>query len=213
MTPQTKRPTGARAAMAVRLRLPAWMLPVLLLAVVVTLVSVIVLRAATTVSGGDVPVVTGAVKNTIADLQPGAVPPDFSATTYDGRTLSLSGLKGKVVLLNFFASWCGECRAEFPDLQAAWLKHRAKGFEVVGVDAIDGGDGRRCSQRDGRDLHRAARPRRRRAPGPIAHAYAITTGLPVSVFIDRTGRVHQLYPGRIDAQVIAQQLAQMGINS
>ncbi len=62
--------------------------------------------------------------------------PDFSLKTSDGKTVQLSQLKGKVVLLNFWATWCGPCRREIPDFLEAYKQNKGKGFEIVGV-ALD----------------------------------------------------------------------------
>ena len=63
----------------------------------------------------------------------GATPPDLNLPTPEGKPLSLKELKGKVVLLDFWASWCGPCRAENPNVVRIYHKYRPKGFEIVGV--------------------------------------------------------------------------------
>lgn len=65
--------------------------------------------------------------------QAGQRPPDFQATTTDGQSVKLSDYAGKPVWLTFGASWCGDCRAEAPDLQAAYAKYEAQGLVVLGV--------------------------------------------------------------------------------
>jgi peroxiredoxin len=62
----------------------------------------------------------------------GQIPPDFSATTLDGRTFTLSRTKGRVVLLNFFATWCAACKVELPELQ----KNLSEPFKESGLAVI-----------------------------------------------------------------------------
>jgi len=64
--------------------------------------------------------------------------PDFTLRTLDGsRTIRLSELRGQVVVLNFWASWCAACREEHPSLRAAWERYRDKGMVLMGIDFQD----------------------------------------------------------------------------
>jgi peroxiredoxin len=58
---------------------------------------------------------------------------DFSLKSADGVSHELSKYKGKVVLVNFWATWCGPCRAEIPDFVEAYSKYKGKGFEIIGI--------------------------------------------------------------------------------
>jgi peroxiredoxin len=62
--------------------------------------------------------------------------PNFSLKTYDGKIVELAKLKGKVVVINFWATWCPPCRAEIPDFIKAYDAYKSKGLEIVGI-ALD----------------------------------------------------------------------------
>ncbi len=69
----------------------------------------------------------------VKDLQIGGEAPDFTQQTPEGESLSLSDLRGKVVLLDFWASWCGPCRRENPNVVKVYEKYKDKGFEILGI--------------------------------------------------------------------------------
>ena len=67
--------------------------------------------------------------------KPGALAPPFSLKRLDGTgSISLVSLRGKTVVLNFWASWCDPCKREAPTLEALWQQYRGKGVVVLGVD-------------------------------------------------------------------------------
>jgi cytochrome c biogenesis protein CcmG/thiol:disulfide interchange protein DsbE len=63
--------------------------------------------------------------------------PDFTLTSFDGRTYTLSQLRGQVVIVNFWASWCPPCREEAAYLEQTWRKYKDKGVIFIGVDYVD----------------------------------------------------------------------------
>lgn len=64
--------------------------------------------------------------------------PNFTLTTFEGEEISIEDLKGKVVLVNFWASWCTPCEQEAADLENAWLQYKPRGDVVfLGVDYVD----------------------------------------------------------------------------
>jgi cytochrome c biogenesis protein CcmG, thiol:disulfide interchange protein DsbE len=76
------------------------------------------------------------VRNTQSQPTSGLAP-DFTLTTFDGETLRLSDLRGRIVVLNFWASWCGPCREEAPALEAVWRDYQDRGVTVLGVAFAD----------------------------------------------------------------------------
>lgn len=129
----------------------------------------------------------------------GAPVQDFVATTVDGRAVSLSGLKGHPVWLTFGASWCAQCQAEAPDIEAAFQEHQASGLQLVEVFINeDASTVRDYVQRVGLTGLGVADPTTR-----LASAYRVL-GIPVHFFIDRTGvlrvmRTGGMTPARMDA--------------
>jgi cytochrome c biogenesis protein CcmG, thiol:disulfide interchange protein DsbE len=146
-------------------------------ALVVALLGLLAWRVATAQRGQELS------KQVAAGRRPPA--PGFDLGRLNGPgSLSLASLRGHVVVLNFWASWCGPCKHEAPLLQAAWRRYRARGVVVLGVDAQDfSGDARHFVRRYGLDY-----PSVHDGAGTIAARYG-TSGFPETWFVDRRGRL------------------------
>ncbi len=80
----------------------------------------------------------GLLKTQQGQLDKGQQAPDFELTAFSGETYRLSELKGKVVVVNFWASWCQACKPEAEDLEQAWRYYQSRGDVVfLGVDYVD----------------------------------------------------------------------------
>ncbi len=127
--------------------------------------------------------------------------PDFELTTLDGDTVRLSDFRGTPVVLNFWASWCTPCRAEFPLLRET--HDGADGdFAVVGVDTGDiRGDGQQFVREQ-----RADWPNGFDVDGAVARSYGVV-GLPQTFFIGRDGTIASRVPAELSEDTIREQLA------
>ncbi len=112
--------------------------------------------------------------------------PDFALKTLEGKEITLSGLKGKVVLLDFWATWCGPCRESIPHLVQLYKTYHDNGFEVIGM-SVDKGDGE--TVRHFVKSMEIPYPVIL-APEEVARNYGVTA-LPTTLFIDKEGKVRE----------------------
>ncbi len=119
--------------------------------------------------------------------------PEFTLALFDGGEISLSDLRGQVVVVNFWASWCPPCRDEAPLLEDAWRSYRDRGAVFLGVDYVDTESEARAYLKEF-DVTYPNGPDR---GSLIGRAYGIT-GVPETFFIDRQGTVAFAFPIPID---------------
>jgi cytochrome c biogenesis protein CcmG, thiol:disulfide interchange protein DsbE len=145
----------------------------------------------------------GKVRSLADRLEAGESPeaPDFDVPLLNGDgSVSLASLRGKAVVLNFWASWCEPCKEEAPRLEAAWKRYRDRGVVVLGVDAQD-------FRKDARGFvarYGLTYPIVHDGPGATIGRYGVT-GFPETWFVGRDGR---LAGERIQGPVGEDQLAQ-----
>lgn len=90
-------------------------------------------------SGSAAPARSAAAAEATGELQVGDPMRNFEVTNIDGTPFTFAEMKGKPVLLNLWATWCGPCRAEIPELQRLHEEHEADGFAVLGVSVDEPG--------------------------------------------------------------------------
>jgi peroxiredoxin len=117
--------------------------------------------------------------------------PDFSLQDLNGKSMRLSDLRGQVVLINLWATWCPPCRVEMPDLAATYNAHKAEGFVILGVDDQE----RTETVTDFLARQPLPYPILLDPDSRVAHAYS-TSFLPASFLIDRRGVLRVTFPGQ-----------------
>jgi peroxiredoxin len=128
-----------------------------------------------------------------AAVQPSAAAPDFTLRSVAGANMRLQEQRGQVVLVNFWATWCGPCRQEMPHLNRIYDKYRASGFVLLGVNIDD-------DPRAAADLATKLGvhfPVLLDTEKKVSRAYDMSA-MPATLLIDRDGRVRHIHRGYRD---------------
>jgi thiol-disulfide isomerase/thioredoxin len=132
----------------------------------------------------------GAPAAAVAPLASGAPAPAFQLGSADGKPVDLAGLRGKVVLINFWASWCGPCRKEMPILEQLNRQYRAKGLALIGINVEP--DSRAALQ--WLKATPVSFPILFDTDSRVSKLYQVA-GMPNTVIIDRKGTVRYVHRG------------------
>jgi peroxiredoxin len=122
--------------------------------------------------------------------EPGSVAPDFTLKSSTGKNLKLSELRGQVVMINFWASWCAPCRQEMPLLNHIYEQYHKVGFTLLGVNIDDRSEtAQALAQQLGISF-----PVLFDADKQVSHRYDVGA-MPSTLLIDRSGKVRYLHRG------------------
>ncbi len=133
----------------------------------------------------------------------GAVAPEISLQSLQGEHRSLGDLRGQVVLINFWATWCGPCKLEMPAIQA---RYNDGGFAVLAVDFNEPADQVRTFVEElGLNFPILLDP-----GGVVQELYRVR-GYPTTFFVDADGIIRVFHIGEMSADILDQYLAQMGV--
>lgn len=134
-------------------------------------------------------------------LAVGSPAPDFLLAYADGNQVRLSDLRGRPVILNFWATWCGPCRVEMPDLVRTYQDHAEDGLVVIGVNFQEGAEEIKAFAEEFDITFPLAAD-----AGDLARAYQVRV-MPSSYFIDKDGKVSTRWLGVLTPSVIEKNLA------
>lgn len=123
--------------------------------------------------------------------------PDFSLTDLDGKPLSLARLRGKVVIVDFWATWCGPCRDEAPALVSLQRRLGGHGLQLVGISMDDNATPVRKFVREYHVNYPVAV-----GDADLGRRYGTVLGLPVKILVDRDGRIAARHTGAVDATAL-----------
>jgi thiol-disulfide isomerase/thioredoxin len=131
--------------------------------------------------------------------------PDFEFKTLAGETIRLSDFKGRPVILNFWATWCGPCRAEFPELQQVAVEN-SDNLVIIGVNHTSADSPALVP--DFVEEFGITFPIVLDETGDVVKTYQVL-GLPTSVFIDRNGIIQELFTGPVTKTYIESKLSEL----
>ena len=127
--------------------------------------------------------------------------PGFTLPQLNGQQIHLSDYRGKVVLLDFWATWCDPCREEVPHLVELQNKYRDRGLQIIGISMDDDAE-------PVRDFYQRFNMNYSVVMGnaTTGEAYGGVLGLPIAFLIDRDGRVYSKHIGATDISVIEREI-------
>lgn len=135
-------------------------------------------------------------------LAPGSVAPGFSRVDLAGKRVDLRALRGKVVLIDFWATWCAPCMIEIPHLIDLKKRYAARGFEIIGVSFDD----------SAAPVKAAARRFAFNYPillgdAAFGNLYGGVLGLPMQFLVGRNGKILHVWTGEVSPAVLEKQIA------
>ncbi|MBA2364441.1 MAG: TlpA family protein disulfide reductase [Chloroflexia bacterium] len=150
------------------------------------------------------PSVVGGAPGVNAQGRPGTLrsdqPADFTLQGFDGQPIALADLRGKVVVVNFWSSWCEPCKDEAPELERTWQRYKDRGVVIVGANVwTEDQEARGFLEEQGITYPNGS------TEAALAAEYGLT-GIPETFIIDRDGKLVRRWLGPLTEQELADML-------
>ncbi len=143
-------------------------------------------------------IIMGFLSNNSLEGKEAVAAPSFSLVDIQGNTLSLSSLKGKVIFLNFWATWCPPCRQEIPDFIEAYEKHKEQGMVIIGVSLNRTGIDAVKKFVDENNINYPIAM----ATSELIDSYKPGRFIPTTIFIDPEGNIQGKHVGYLDKETL-----------
>jgi cytochrome c biogenesis protein CcmG/thiol:disulfide interchange protein DsbE len=130
--------------------------------------------------------------------------PAFVLSTFDGNTISLADLRGRPIIINFWASWCPPCRTEAPLIERTWRAYKNRDLNFLGVNIQD----RREDALNYMREFDITYPNGPDPTGEITIDYGVS-GLPVTFFVSRDGKVVRRWVGALEHSVLIRSIEEI----
>lgn len=140
-----------------------------------------------------------AVETVATGIKPGNKAPDFELKTIDGETMRLSDLKGKVVFVNLWATWCPPCRAEMPEMVRYYNEHSSEKIEILAVNLTDSDSEKEVKQFA--DDYKLNFPVLLDPEGKVGDMYK-TVSIPTTFIVDKKGVIREKHIGPMSYEMM-----------
>mgnify|MGYP001033631536 CR=1 FL=1 len=135
--------------------------------------------------------------------------PDFKVTDLTGKSISLSDYRGKVLFLNFWATWCPPCRAEIPEFVEVYGEQKAKGLEILGISLDSKGKEAVAAFVNKYKINYPVVLETRNMTEKLVNDYRPGQFIPTTIIIDKQGQIRNKHVGQMSKEMLVKYFQQL----